>query len=279
MKKTLCRLVLGLLGMTVGLTGGCTIPERDNQHSLFSGRPRVEAANTTNPSIKRNFCISIKDGSYYKQVPSETVDPSEIQDTIPIVDGGRDKDEKDLERMSYEEAMKYVQTPEQVKDYIKSVLNKRRAKIIQDLTVTNDLKSFKTIHKGIEYASCIEATVAAAALLKDNGYQPLVLMFLKKGYENIDPTKEFSGHAVYIFKKDGKFGSRGIEDLKDNKEPKFDIVLDLARSISRDGKIVYSYHYFYILDLDKVEDVDKADHSKINWVERDFYIPSACGRK
>jgi predicted transglutaminase-like cysteine proteinase len=71
---------------------------------------------------------------------------------------------------------------------------------------------------------CDDATVAAAALLQDNGFHPY---FLK-----LDGKE--SGHMVFLYKdKEGKFGTIGINDV-DCKRPESKNIEDLFKEFNKD---------------------------------------------
>lgn len=84
------------------------------------------------------------------------------------------------------------------------------------------------------FGVCRDASIAAAAVLKDNGFDSLIL--------SIDYTQG-PGHSVFVYQgSNGKWGSIGIND-SDYRDPEFDSVEAIARNdCSKKGKTFYSYH-------------------------------------
>ena len=145
--------------------------------------------------------------------------------------------------MSVDEVIRYVKTPEQARDYLnhlkvplaeeylKPEYNKRfssRAKISN---------TFKNVHDSGK-AVCLGHALSAAALLKDDGYSP-VLMFL-------DGEGFSANHIVYPYKKNGKLGALGTTSLK----PKFDSLSELKNELIKKYPEQKPEKY-WIADLDK----------------------------
>lgn len=95
--------------------------------------------------------------------------------------------------LNYKEVIKEIKTPEQANHYLRKQLH---------YADTGTYSSFKRIHER-GYGLCAEYAIAAAALLSDNDYPPLILViYLRNASFN---------HAVYIFqdKKTGRWGCLG----------------------------------------------------------------------
>ena len=111
------------------------------------------------------------------------------------------EDDFDYGKLSWREVIEFVKTPSQAQNYNDWILEKRIAeKGRKGIDNGKHIYSFRRIHEG-SGVDCTEGVVAAAALLSDNGYPPLFLRIF---------DKFFSGHMVFIYKKDGKFGSVGL---------------------------------------------------------------------
>ncbi|MDP2749283.1 MAG: hypothetical protein Q8O89_00440 [Nanoarchaeota archaeon] len=117
--------------------------------------------------------------------------------------------------MSYKEVIEYVKTPKQAEEYIQVYLEPNISGAF--------VKSFKRTHEERK-ADCADATVAAAALLSDNGYEPTYLLMASK---NKNGKMSSEAHAVFIYKEKGKYGTMGI-NLLDNNDPRFSSLDDVA---------------------------------------------------
>ncbi|MFH1072319.1 MAG: hypothetical protein V1743_02730 [Nanoarchaeota archaeon] len=113
-------------------------------------------------------------------------------------------------RLSYQQAIAEVKTPEEATWYVMNYI------IPRPNWGTN---SFRRIHKN-RFGDCSEATVAAAALLSDNGYPPTYLYMMNKNRDE--------GHEVFVYQQNGRWGTIGINSF-DNKRPIFASLEDIAR--------------------------------------------------
>ena len=119
--------------------------------------------------------------------------------------------------LSYKEVIKKIKNPAQVEKYIQGYLIAKKSSFV---------KSFKKSHEE-RTVSCATVTVAAAALLSDDGYPAT---FLLLGNRN-DKT----GHEVFYYKdKNGLYGSLGI-DKKDCNKPRFKTLDELAGYLGYDA--------------------------------------------
>jgi len=84
------------------------------------------------------------------------------------------------------------------------------------------LRSFREVIKRNE-AHCLEAAVAAAVILEQHGFPPLLLDL---------ESKDLLDHVVFIFKKDGRWGSigRSRDPGLHGRRPLFRSLRDLAWS-------------------------------------------------
>ncbi len=92
--------------------------------------------------------------------------------------------------LNYLKIIKVIKTPKETAYYLKTYLHFKR---------TETCRSFKYIHNR-KYGQCAEYAVAAAALLSDNNYPPLILHLYYHSSKNT--------HALFIYqhKKTKKWG-------------------------------------------------------------------------
>ena len=95
----------------------------------------------------------------------------------------------------YKTAIKEIKTPKQTAKYLETYL-----KCID----TQTWRSFKCIHLR-RYALCAEYAFAAAALLSDNGYPPLMLCV----YFEEKPGEKQKAHACFVYKNENRWGTLG----------------------------------------------------------------------
>ncbi len=128
--------------------------------------------------------------------------------------------ETDLDRitrytqMSYQEMIAEIKTPEQVAWYIQHYIEKEDGASLHAYT-------FHDIHERRK-GDCSEATVAAAALLSDDGYAPLVLFFRRPFDDKIFPR-----HVIFVYSQNSQWGSLGING-QDIQRPIYSTLEELA---------------------------------------------------
>ena len=100
-------------------------------------------------------------------------------------------------KMSYKEVIKEISTPEEVSCYLTNYIKYEPSDLFF-------VRSFRRVHKE-KKADCVEASIAAAALLGDNGYDLKYIWM----FNNDNPEK---GHAVYFYQdnKSKLYGTLGI---------------------------------------------------------------------
>jgi len=135
-------------------------------------------------------------------------------------------------KMDYKTAIKDVKTPEDARLYTSFFI--KPADDYKNYKSYDYFAPFEEIHKR-KKDDCDGGAIAACALLYDDGYEPLFLAMYRKN-KNI-------GHAIYVYKRDGKWGSIGI-NKSDWNEPKFDSVKELVAS--------FGYDEYTLYDLDKI---------------------------
>ena len=104
--------------------------------------------------------------------------------------------------MTYQEAIVDVKTIDQTEDYLLNYLHP--AQDVFNYWNFEYMASFKKIHKKGK-DDCDGGTLAAAALLSDNGYPSLMLCMWKEA-----GSKQPGGHVIFPYQKNGKWGSLGI---------------------------------------------------------------------
>jgi len=149
-------------------------------------------------------------------------------------------------KLNYKEAIKAVQTPDQVQgDFFEKYFyfdqDEIKEHVIGPFVVSKRLKgeSFKYNYnkkKGV----CLDYATCAAALLSDNGYAPLLL--------SLRDNSSTEGHMVFLFKdkETGLFGALGstpmfgdyftVKDLVKDFEPKHGWKFDKYAIINLDDK-------------------------------------------
>lgn len=148
--------------------------------------------------------------------------PEDVKEAVPVR-ASSGPAPTSYDNMSWEEAVKSVNKPEEVNDYYGWLVTKYFGNIDRWHQQTS---SFKRVHEGKAPYDCTEFALCAAALLSDNGYPPY-LLGMQKGID---------GHTCFLYKKDGKF--RII-----NKEKGFGSIEDIVHSLG--------YSNFIIIDLNQ----------------------------
>lgn len=141
--------------------------------------------------------------------------------------------------MDHQQVMRVIDNPEKAENYLLGYLKP------QDdyLTFKKDeyMASFAVIHKK-RFDDCDGGAFAAAALLQDDGYPPLILGMY---------SFEKNGHAIYVYKKNNKWGTLGIDRI-DCHRAEYDSIEDIVMS--------YGYDFYFLLDLNEL---------KIDWINTD----------
>ncbi len=159
-----------------------------------------------------------------------------------------------IRKGSYEKAIEAVSTPAENKSYIlTSIIYKPKE---------NYTPSFKKIHETRE-GDCDNATLAAAALLSDDGFKSYMLVFYGEG------NNENTGHSVFLHKtKDGYYGINGI-NISDNKIgfKSIDEIVNYMDESNPD----YNLSKFIIFDLEEFSP-DFIDNDRNNYIldERNY---------
>lgn len=103
----------------------------------------------------------------------------------------------------HEVLIKSISTPEQVENYLLNSLSYEYD--IINYGQDDYVASFKVINER-KKDDCDGGALAAAALLSDDGYKPLMLIMGRYYKEE----NSWSGHAIFIYEKNGLMGCLGI---------------------------------------------------------------------
>lgn len=187
--------------------------------------------------------------SYHK-----ALSPSLI-DSIKSINSPTNKVEKiDYSKLTWQEAIAYVKTPEQVQDYLERHFEYdfdeyNGFSFFGLFNVGTKGETFKCNHtkrKGI----CIDYATSAAALLSDDGYPPL-LLYMKKGQ---------SRHVVFLYKTEEGFGA-----LSNNSEkPVHKTIESLVKSVRQ----YYPFEHYAIVNLDE-------NFKNREWIDGDVDLQGA----
>lgn len=130
----------------------------------------------------------------------KSYDPSLVKDVQPKLWNVKNN-LGDFSRMNYQESIEYVQTPVQAQKYCDWLCSRPTGVFDEG----KYMSGFKKTHEGRSPVDCSEVAYAAAALLSDNEYPPLIIAFTPFRF------LKSKGHALFVYKEQGNFGSVGIE--------------------------------------------------------------------
>ena len=167
----------------------------------------------------------------------KTMSPSLIQPVTPIE--RPIKRPIDYSKLTWQEAIEYVQTPEQAQDYLDTHLSQ---------VAEGAYESFRLNHTD-RTGVCYDYAMAAAALLSDNGFPPILLELDGKNGD----------HSVFLYRINDSFYALGNTPVP---EPSRNIV-DLIKRIS--SKYGMNFDDYFIINLDEnYPDRKWIDGEKIN---------------
>lgn len=186
---------------------------------------------------------------YHKTTP-----PNIVYNLKPINPTVKETEEIDYSKLTWQEAIAYVKTPEQAQDYLYTHFEYdfdeyNGFSFFGIFNVSTKGETFKYNHtrrKGI----CIDYATAAASLLSDDGYPPL-LLYMKKGE---------SRHVVFLYKTEEGFGA-----LSNNFEkPIHQTIESLVKSIRQ----YYPYEHYAVVNLDE-------NYKNREWIDGDVDLQGA----
>ena len=189
----------------------------------------------------------------------KVTDISSVYGSIPPEAYSQEAEEVDYSKLTWQEAINHVKTPKQAQDYLYKHLDIDFRELmwgfnflgINFFTKGETFKYNHTKRKGI----CIDYATAAAALLSDNGYPPLML------HMRCDSKRDM--HVVFLYKTKEGFGALGMTPEK----PVHKTIDSLVNALGEE------YEYFSIVNLDDnyknrewiAGDVDLQGHRIEKW--------------
>ncbi|MBS3107337.1 hypothetical protein J4468_00300 [Candidatus Woesearchaeota archaeon] len=173
----------------------------------------------------------------------KTVKISSIKNTKPKTKKCK-SDKKGIDEMNYREAICYIQTIPEVKDYLKNYMK------YEDKIRAETFNMNYSDRKGV----CIDYVICAAALLSDNGYRPLALLMKNEGDKQ-------AKHAIYTYKVKNKYGGIGNSLLTGE----FETLDELVKGLNNENN--HHYGYYCIVDLDEIypEKIWIDGDKKLRW--------------
>lgn len=191
-------------------------------------------------------CATIPQDQYltFKTISPEAIQPVSHKPSVEIPEGGWGS-------LTYQEAIEFVKTPEQAQCYLDNYLvyDYEEAEDVRALKGVGE--SFKENHekgKGV----CFDYATAAAALLSDNGYDPLLL-----GMKRPDKLN----HMVFLYRTPKGFGCLGDTPML----PKYGSVNDLVKAFN--GYWGGNFNEYGVLNLD-------SNFGREAWISGDEGIPT-----
>lgn len=146
----------------------------------------------------------------------------------------------DYSQFNAQELIEFIETPEQVEDYLKNYImyDREKEEIVTDSLAFNHLD-----RKG----KCLDYALIAAALLSDNGYEP---NFFYMGSNKL----EKKAHAVFVYRTSAGYRILGTEHIK----PTFDSLEKVVQFYNHNYSRV-NYHFY---GLFQVEDI----YQETDWI-------------
>ena len=191
--------------------------------------------------------------------------PRFIRSASPVHTSTAKTDDKPIDygTLTWQEAIEYVQSPEQAQDYLDRHFRFDASELkgfdLGIFHVGTKGESFKYNHsraKGV----CLDYATSAAALLAGNGYDPLLLL-MKGGGEK---------HAVYLYRtEEGLYGALGNTPLA----PQYDSIESVVVELKVRNKS--EFEEYCVVDLDRnfgrnewiSGDVDLQRSRADNWIK------------
>jgi len=180
----------------------------------------------------------------HKTIPSSTV-----YDYKPKKIEPKEVETIDYSKLTWQEAIEHVKTPKQAQDYLyknfeidfKELMWSFNFLGINFFTKGETFKYNHTRRKGI----CIDYATAAAALLSDDDYPPLML------HMKCDNRRDM--HVVFLYKTEEGFGALGMTPEK----PIHKTIDSLVTALGEE------YDHFSIVNLDK-------NYKNREWIDGDI---------
>ena len=158
-----------------------------------------------------------------------------------IIDYGIDRVEyfwgDPYKKLTWQQAMEYVQTPEQAQVYLDRHFTALRDDTLRDDTIR---RSFKYNHLIPGGKNCLDYANSAAALLSDDGYLPNYLCMFTEDLEN--------RHAVFLYRTPAGYGALGNTPIA----PEHQTVESLVMAFEQIYGPKFKYDRYKIISLDYV---------------------------
>jgi len=181
---------------------------------------------------------------------------------LGVTAGTADAGNQNIRDMTYVEAIRAVKTPRQAQDYIRNNITYADDK--ETYGEEEYIASFKRIHEGGR-DDCDGAAFAAAALLSDNDYRPLILSV----FRDVPGSNVREGHSLFLYIDGNKWGTLGVDPTNDSL-PKYSSIVEIVRKHNCEYFVLsdISKHYADWLDNDinMKESFYKFDMIKINTI-------------
>jgi hypothetical protein len=187
-------------------------------------------------------CATIPQDQYltFKTISPEAIQPVSHKPSVEIPEAGWGS-------LTYQEVIEFVKTPEQAQCYLDNyfVFDPQEAEDAKKSAGVGE--SFKYNHakaKGV----CFDHATAAAALLSDNGYAPLLL--------GMKRTKDDFNHMVFVYRTKNGFGCLGNTPMP----AKYSSVNDLVKAFN--GYWGGNFDKYGVLNLD-------SNFDRETWISSD----------
>jgi len=159
--------------------------------------------------------------------------------------------------MPLDQIIAAVSTPEEAQAFCRGAITYANEDIGNRYKTRNgarDQSLAKTFARG--RGICGDASIAAAALLQDDGYQAKILDVFWQG----------DGHSVFVYEVNSKFGTVGINDF-DYQPPIYDSLDALATKVARDfGQTAKDYFVYDLTPLELVQGTNEGLVCKVPFV-------------
>jgi len=169
-------------------------------------------------------CLSIflfQNCNFYKTIPINLA-----ESRMPLIEKNINlNDSIDYNKMTWEESITYIKTPNQAQDY----LNRHFS-----YDSVGTYESFKKNHLD-KKGNCVDYAFGAASLLIDDGFPPIIIGFKGKSLK----------HLIYVYKTEKGFSALGNTPV----EKRYPKIMDLIQDFENQ----YDYHpkKYFIINLNE----------------------------
>lgn len=159
--------------------------------------------------------------TFWKTIPPSLIQPVRSAEKLP-------NQQIDYSTLSWQEAIKIIQTPEQAQDYLDRYLTTDQNK---------KGKFFAEIHHSGK-GNCFAYSIAAAALLSDDGYKPNVL--------HMEASNITAAHAAFLYKTPQGYNALGNLSCC---RTVYRTIDDLVKAFANHTGITFDKYFIADLDL------------------------------